>query len=121
MNSVRDPPSFWLSSDHYAGSVSAVKIVLKPRPSVTPHFVGRDDILDKLRETHFSEHPHQGPAISVLSGLGGSGKTQTALKFALEFETRYVYASHPLSLNVNLVLDFPKYPYTFWMRALSQD
>jgi signal recognition particle GTPase len=28
------------------------------------------------------------PAITVLSGLGGAGKTQTALKFALEFEEK---------------------------------
>lgn len=31
------------------------------------------------------------PAITILSGLGGSGKTQTALKFALEFESKYVH------------------------------
>jgi signal recognition particle GTPase len=29
-----------------------------------------------------------GPTISVLAGLGGSGKTQTSLKFALEYERR---------------------------------
>jgi adenylylsulfate kinase-like enzyme len=31
---------------------------------------------------------HDETIISVLTGLGGSGKTQIALKVALEFETR---------------------------------
>lgn len=31
----------------------------------------------------------QDPSISVLTGLGGSGKTQIAVKFAAEFESRY--------------------------------
>jgi signal recognition particle GTPase len=66
---------------------------LKPRPSVVPFFVGRQDILDALRSAHVNNSPSQmdTPTISVLAGLGGAGKTQTSLKFALDYEERYVY------------------------------
>lgn len=61
----------------------------KPRPSVVEPFMGREDILETMRQTHFNRSTHTGnPKVTILSGLGGSGKTQTALKFALEFEIR---------------------------------
>jgi signal recognition particle GTPase len=65
-----------------------VEIALKPRPSLVRHFIGREDILQSIRKTHITHRPQdlRTPAITVLSGLGGSGKTQTTLKFALEFE-----------------------------------
>ena len=66
---------------------------MKPRPSVVPTFVGREDILEAMRRTHFGDRPAGSdlPAITVLTGLGGSGKTQIALKFALYFEGRWVF------------------------------
>jgi signal recognition particle GTPase len=69
-----------------------VEITLKPRPSVVSTFVGREDILEAMRQTHFGDRApgSDTPAISVLTGLGGSGKTQIALKFALYFEERHV-------------------------------
>ncbi|KAG8859847.1 hypothetical protein FRC20_011775 [Serendipita sp. 405] len=73
-------------------SVAKVEMSFKPRPSLTRNFVGRDDILDKLYEMHFSgERSSQGVStlMSILTGLGGSGKTQIALKFALEYESRH--------------------------------
>ena len=69
-------------------SVTVIEIALKPRPSLVQNFIGREDILRSMHCTHITNRiPNLGtPAITVLSGLGGSGKTQTALKFALEFE-----------------------------------
>jgi signal recognition particle GTPase len=68
--------------------VTVIEIVLKPRPSLVDNFVGREDILSAMRQTHLTQRSttSKQPAITVLSGLGGAGKTQTALKFALEFE-----------------------------------
>ncbi|PVF94410.1 hypothetical protein CPB86DRAFT_818000, partial [Serendipita vermifera] len=72
-------------------SVKQVDIGLKPRPSVVPYFVGRQDVLLALRSAHLHDSPSQSdiPTISVLTGLGGSGKTQISLKFALEYEEKY--------------------------------
>ena len=81
---------FFISSLSVIDSVSVIEIALKPRPSLVKNFVGREDILGAMRRTHLTERSmkSQGPAITVLSGLGGAGKTQTALKFALEFEEK---------------------------------
>ena len=70
--------------------MTVIGIALKPRPSLVKNFVGREDILEAMRRNHFAERStkSQDPAITVLSGLGGAGKTQTALKFALEFEDK---------------------------------
>ncbi|CAG8592889.1 14986_t:CDS:2, partial [Acaulospora colombiana] len=70
-------------------SITSVEITYKQRPAVVPFFVGRQDILDHLHETHIAKPSPQGeyPSISVLTGLGGSGKTQIALQFAKQFES----------------------------------
>ena len=67
-----------------------IGIALKPRPSLVKKFVGREDVLEAMRRTHLTERPMDStdPAVTVLFGLGGAGKTQTALKFALEFEQK---------------------------------
>lgn len=61
---------------------------LKPRPSLVQNFIGRGDVLSSMHRNHITDRPShlRTPAITILLGLGGSGKTQTALKFALEFE-----------------------------------
>ena len=63
---------------------------LKPRPALVDNFVGREDVLEAMRQTHLTQRSKSSKrsAITVLSGLGGAGKTQTALKFALEFEDK---------------------------------
>ena len=68
--------------------MTVIEFELKPRPSLVDNFVGREDVLSAMRQTHLTSRPRTSnkPAITVLSGLGGAGKTQTALKFALEFE-----------------------------------
>ena len=69
-------------------SVSVEVTGLKPRPALVENFVGREDVLEAMRRTHLTQRSKSSKrsAITVLSGLGGAGKTQTALKFALEFE-----------------------------------
>ena len=61
---------------------------LKPRPALVDNFVGREDVLEAMRQTHLTQRSKNSKrsAITILYGLGGAGKTQTALKFALEFE-----------------------------------
>jgi hypothetical protein len=77
---VRNSPSVDL--------ITPIEIALKPRPSLVKNFVGREDILEAMRRTHLTGRSTKPPdtSITVLSGMGGAGKTQTALKFALEFE-----------------------------------
>jgi hypothetical protein len=67
-----------------------IDVTLKPRPSLVDNFVGREDVLEAMRQTHLTQRSTlpKRTAITVLSGLGGAGKTQTALKFALEFEEK---------------------------------
>ncbi|KAG8846240.1 hypothetical protein FRB91_000998 [Serendipita sp. 411] len=68
----------------------APTVILKPRPRIVEDFVGRNDILTSMCKTHFikGESPSRrdGPVITVLTGMGGSGKTQIAVKFASLFE-----------------------------------
>ncbi|KAF7345877.1 Nephrocystin-3 [Mycena venus] len=65
-------------------SKAALALVRCPPPSQI--FQGRQDILEKMEE-YFSKNPGQ-RHIYVLYGLGGSGKTQIALKF-LDMMNRY--------------------------------
>ncbi|PVF93958.1 TPR-like protein [Serendipita vermifera] len=69
-------------------SIPSVEMKYRQRPGVVPFFVGRQDILGHLHETHIQDPSHERdyPTISVLTGLGGSGKTQIALGFARQFE-----------------------------------
>lgn len=64
------------------------EVKLKPRPRLVPHFIGREDILEAMHRAHFENHQAGQQVITVLSGIGGLGKTQIALKFALEVEER---------------------------------
>jgi hypothetical protein len=76
----------------FIDTVTVAETKYKPRPAIVPFFKGRRDILDKLEKIHLSKgrvSPNS-PTISVLTGLGGSGKTQIALKFAQEYERWYV-------------------------------
>ncbi|KAG8809787.1 hypothetical protein FRC17_003244 [Serendipita sp. 399] len=74
-------------------SKSNTKAILKPRPRVVESFVGREDILASMFETHFgndaSSTRRDGPIVTVLAAMGGSGKTQIAVKFASMFEERF--------------------------------
>ena len=76
---------------------------------MVPNFVGREEILEAMRQTHLEERPSGSdmPAITVLTGLGGSGKTQIALRFALDFEARYV---NSVQLSLFRTLTLSRYP-----------
>ncbi|KAG9023239.1 hypothetical protein FS842_005799, partial [Serendipita sp. 407] len=70
-------------------SVSGSRPSSKPRPALVSNFMGREGTLSNLHAVHLGPGLHmrpQEPVVSVISGLGGSGKTQIALKFASEFE-----------------------------------
>ncbi|KAG8808280.1 hypothetical protein FRC17_004016, partial [Serendipita sp. 399] len=75
---------------------SIMKAILKPRPRVVETFVGREDILASMCEAHFGNDPsgtrHDGPIVTVLAAMGGSGKTQIAVRFASMFEERFLEA-----------------------------
>jgi len=73
-----------------AEPVSVQVTTLKPRPALVDNFVGQEDVLEAMRQTHITQRSRNSTnsSITVLSGLGGAGKTQTALKFALEFEEK---------------------------------
>lgn len=68
---------------------------IKQCPLPSPHFTGREDILQQMRVC-FSEQLGR-RHVFVLFGLGGAGKTQTAYKFVAEWQhreddhMRYVY------------------------------
>ena len=87
-----------------------IEIALKPRPSLVKNFVGRGDVLEAMDRTHLTHRPtnRKETAISVLYGLGGAGKTQTALKFALEFEEKSVWLCIYQS-RTNMRIEFQMY------------
>ncbi|PVF91532.1 hypothetical protein CPB86DRAFT_878463 [Serendipita vermifera] len=86
-------------------SITIAEIKYRQRPAVVPFFIGQQDILDRLHETHVRGPNSKGeyPTISVLVGLGGSGKTQIALQFAKQFERLRLLTS---TRNPNLLVFF---------------
>lgn len=51
-----------------------------------PNFVGRDELLDRIRETLTSE---KAAALTAIHGLGGVGKTEAAAEYAYRHEADY--------------------------------
>ena len=60
-------------------------------PPIKPGFVGRAAVLDTLHTQLAATHNVAVTQRQTLSGLGGIGKTQTALAFAHKFESEYVF------------------------------
>jgi transcriptional regulator with XRE-family HTH domain len=54
-----------------------------------PLFTGRDDVLSTLEETFFSPNQSSTCHVLALCGIGGIGKTQTALEYAYRHRHRY--------------------------------
>lgn len=65
-----------------------------------PHFTGRSRLLDDLHRTLIDERVAVLNQIAAIAGLGGIGKTQTAVEYAY----RYFY-------------DAPTYEWVFWVTA----
>jgi Holliday junction resolvasome RuvABC ATP-dependent DNA helicase subunit len=68
---------------------SAQHVQIRPKPSPSPIFTGRETILHRL-DVFFAARPsHSSPRREyLLYGLGGAGKSQIALKFAQEYQKR---------------------------------
>lgn len=52
-------------------------------------FTGREKVLGRLRAKLTRERKAEGPSIEVLCGLGGIGKTQTAVEYAYRYSAAY--------------------------------
>ena len=87
-------------------------------PPPVASFIGRKDILDKMRSYFHSETTCQ--RIFVLHGLGGAGKSQLAFKFIEESKgKRYVSCStHDRDLLTTLFFSFSD---IFYVDATSKD
>ena len=82
-------------------------------------FIGRKDILDKLRKYFDSESASQ--RIFVLHGLGGAGKSQLAFKFIEESkDKRYTNWSNKLNSQLLTTL-FLSFSDIFYVDATSED
>lgn len=53
------------------------------------YFTGREEVLDQLYATLHADQHTALPQLHILSGLGGIGKTQTALEYAYRFHDDY--------------------------------
>ena len=79
------------------------------KPNTSPLFVGRKDVLDKLRKIfiHFADCKLMSRCSCLLWGTGGMGKTQICLKFIEEMSGRlshvfWVDASSVESISMSL-------------------
>src|SRR5215470_2414641 len=73
-----------------------------------PYFTGREDILSQLHRTLHAENAVALSHPQGISGLGGIGKTQTALEYAYRYRAEYdavfwVRADSVASLTSSLV------------------
>jgi class 3 adenylate cyclase/tetratricopeptide (TPR) repeat protein len=64
-------------------SQKALQPWLVPEALRTRYFTGRDDLLDQLRQALMDRHR------AALSGLGGVGKSQTAIEYAVRYRADY--------------------------------
>lgn len=72
-----------------------------------PSFIGREDIFVLIDEI-ISLSNETGKGLAVLTGLGGIGKTQTALEYAFRNEDLYTGGIFWINATVNFETDFYK-------------
>jgi len=63
---------------------------LKQFTAPTPHFTGRKELLEKIRQT-FENNEETINLTQAIVGLGGIGKTQIARKYASNYRNEYEY------------------------------
>jgi tetratricopeptide (TPR) repeat protein len=90
-------PTFWFSKKSPGDGKSEVPNVVTPPlaateidqkqvwdfPPINPFFTGRDKYLERVRESLEKHHS------VALTGLAGTGKTQTAIAYAYRYQDRY--------------------------------
>jgi hypothetical protein len=110
----KDPFARWASCREFVANLRAgrqpdaipeaafaLSSVPTSAPEISPFFTGREAVLDRLDHA-FTETSCEGrPHVQVLSGQGGNGKTQIALKYV---------ARH-----------WKEYKAIFWVRCASSD
>jgi tetratricopeptide (TPR) repeat protein len=106
--------------NHFGVSAPAEKPRLLPYPTLGKLFKGREDTMEQLRAELASKTPTVIRGAQAIHGLGGVGKTRTAVEFAYANEQHYsavlfVTADTPDALQRNLaglcgplVLDLPE-------------
>jgi general stress protein CsbA len=57
--------------------------------SKNPHFVGREQLLEKLRNKLCDEQPNKFNHWVALFGMGGVGKTQVAIEYVVTYKRKY--------------------------------
>ena len=78
-------------SQHASSSEVRLSPILSGRPVQNFSFVGRESQLALLHNTLQSqvEPPRREPACCIIHGIGGIGKTQTALQYSHKYEQHY--------------------------------
>lgn len=73
-----------------SGTIFSVQHHLKPRPSLSPNFVPRNGIMERMYADLLNDTSDavKRLRVGVLTGPGGAGKTQLAVKFVMDFEDR---------------------------------
>jgi len=97
------PEAHWLLEICGQGAVEKQLGLWNMPQGINPCFVGREDLLREIR-TNFTS---RGFRIQALSGLGGIGKTQTALHFVYRYSSDYdsvfwLSAENEASLNADI-------------------
>ncbi|KAL8644479.1 MAG: hypothetical protein Q9226_007742, partial [Calogaya cf. arnoldii] len=69
-------------------TITRPQVLHAPSDLLTSHFTGRNAELSII-ETALKQSPSIGPARAVIWGVPGVGKTQIALKYCLEFYSRW--------------------------------